>query len=264
MPQARNLRLLLRLLSPVDRTRLEPLLQAGFPNLFPAVKEEPPGVPLDVYNLALAKFADGLLLEWSISQMGLSRLVGAMDKNYRGMRVAILRCTPPRGGRGVRSLHEIVFCESGGGREPSSSKELALIGADSLMGRAVTRKFSPKVPGTERSERAIVVPIRRRNLMAGCLVASSDFSMTEIHQQLVERYANVFSLLFFEREFYTSDQIALQTFPDLLEQRRLLSRHFHIPLSTPSSYFPPKELFQQVEAFLLGEGLPTEGGELLS
>jgi hypothetical protein len=147
-------------------------------------------------------------------------MLAHLDPQQEGLSITIVRCTRPRPGQPVRSLHEFT----GRGTPPWQSYleiQPLLLGVESLAGVAVTQ-FRPRVDQnlreeagftlalrTEWEESAMACPLIFENRIAGCsLVASTRVNyFTPARQQLIQDYTNLMVLAYDPGSFYEKAQV---------------------------------------------------------
>jgi hypothetical protein len=243
-------------LFPQEGAKLKALIEKDHPGIFPPsstsqnkqLVEDLTNIPSSYYERLLSALADieASLSPWTIALMGTQQFLAMIDKDRLGTTIALLRCTQPAadGDGMVRSLHELVHGENVSLKSPL---HLTLFGKSCLSGKAVT------LDCTQIAAYEIAVPLRRRRRIAGCLLISSYEPITEVIQEITERYANLFSLLFTDVEFYDVHSIVLQEFPSQESQQALIDdqlgaqRRVGYPLLSLS----PQHPYQQREALLL-------------
>jgi transcriptional regulator with XRE-family HTH domain len=231
-PRARNINNLLHTL-PVEQARLfRKLASDEFPELIDLeieASQVPEDIPVAFYMQILQIHA------WLRLPMGrqtlqdllLQQASAHLDPQQHGMFISLVVCTRPLEGCLVRSLREI----GGIGTPPWKhylEQKLILLGAESLVGHALTRFRSLVVSNrdentrfpvhwTEYEQSAVAVPIARYGQLCGCLLAASAvpdyFQENNLRVRLLEKYASLATLLFDAGDFYAPEAIHLGFMP---------------------------------------------------
>lgn len=197
-------------------------------------KAIPPEFSASVLSV-LARTA-GPIVTSSVCNLVLRQAVDQLDPDFRGMEIIVAQCTPPTSGLPVRSL----FARIGAGTLPWTkgvSRRLLFCGAESLagyvagMGEPGVIQNMEQVQGPfpirpdTRVKSAVAYPLLRRGRIAGCvLVNSSQIEFfTPERTDLVEQYANLLSLAYYDEQFYRPKEIMLEILPSPAEQKLYLA-----------------------------------------
>ena len=153
------------------------------------------------------------------------------DPTPSGIELMVARLMPPRSDGKIRSLRAYAGRGTFPWRGDFHTKDLFL-GAESLAGYAVTKRHGVMVP--DRSEQDLPVhwmegelscaayPIIREGAIAGALVVASATThfFTLERLTLLEKYADLMRLAFYDHEFFSSSMIDLGVFPSWEVQKQ--------------------------------------------
>jgi hypothetical protein len=180
-----------------------------------------------VYERALRVARDTPERFWILCETILFEALNQLESRpvQTGLEILVARCMPPREDGIVRSLRAHVAMGTGPWRADLHLNE-RFLGIESLAGYAVMQRHGVMVPnllnttiivpahlGDERSSAAY--PIMREGHVAGVLIVSSsqiDYFSPEICA-LIEKYADLVRLAFYDEEFYSSSSIELALMP---------------------------------------------------
>jgi hypothetical protein len=243
MPDAAHAALLLKALPQEERERLQALMQND-PQARLLLPQEaifldgqaPDRIPQEVYEevLRLARDApDRWLLCSAILFHALMQL--ETHPQQTGVELSVARCMPPRHDGKIRSLRAYA----GRGTPPwrgDLHAKAHFLGAESLAGYAVMQRHGMMVPDRNSSESVAPVqwiryemscaafPIMREGSIAGALIVSSCapgfFSQEKL--TLIEKYADLIRLAFYDHEFYPAASIDLGLMPSWIVQQQHL------------------------------------------
>jgi GAF domain-containing protein len=148
-----------------------------------------------------------------------------------GVEITIAKCMPPRDGK-VRSLRLLAGMGTPPWRGDLHTKDYFL-GTESLAGHVITMRHGEMIPDTGEKgvqapvqvvqhERSVAAfPIMRENCIAGVLLVSStqtNYFMEE-RMMLIEIFADLIRLAFYDSEFHPITNIDLGLMPPLAFQR---------------------------------------------
>jgi hypothetical protein len=235
IPDAAHILLLLNALSAEERERLQALMKED-PKvrvLLPMEDMDLEGrpsdrIPLDVYEETLRLSRDTPDRFWLLCSHILASALLQLETypTRTGIEIAVARCMPPRQDGKIRSLREYVGKGTPPWRGDFHTKEY-FIGAESLAGHAVMQHHGIMIPDCrtsvliapthcmEHEMSSAAYPILREGSIAGALVVVStipDF-FTPDRLSLIERYADLIRLAFYDQEFYPASSIDLQLMP---------------------------------------------------
>ena len=158
-----------------------------------------------------------------------------LDPDKVGLSLALVCCVQPSPGQKVRGLRQI----RGMGTPPFErelERKTMFLGSESVAGHAVMNYRLAMVESrdstsftsanwTDFEESAIASPILRQARVAGALLASSarPHYFTQAHQNLLELYASVTTLMFDPSEFYDPMDIMLGVMPEFERQTPLFA-----------------------------------------
>jgi Helix-turn-helix. len=208
-----------------------------FEEIAAASEEVQHTIPSEFYIRVLSARAttNENLRYWSTCHLILRQALGQLDPDRQGMSIWITCCMPPSGPfHKVRSLRESV----GLGTHPwagNLEQDALFLGAESLSGNVVTRCRPSIIQDIEKEHTLIAIqrdeferstaiyPLLDTGKIAGVLLVSSvipNYFQSQARTDLVQRYANLVTLAFEPRQFYTPEQIALCVMPDQQEQKK--------------------------------------------
>lgn len=218
---------------------------------------------------SLARTA-GPIVTSSICHLVLRQAIEQLDSELLGMEITLAQCTPPLSGRPVRSL----FARVGAATPPwikGIGRRLQFLGAEALCGYVVeTREpgiiqdlsqeqgILPVRPGVHKKSIA-AYPLLRRGRIAGSFLVSStqlDFFTPE-RADLIEQYANLVALAYYDEDFYRPKDILLEGMPPFpiqqpyigeFRQRILEQKRQAIPLSEAEA---EQRVVQEIEEALI-------------
>lgn len=268
-PKAANLQRLLTVLLGEQRDQFLDLLQDD-PRMWALLPGEvqnlltplPKGsIPSPIYAKILREGRNGPDRFWQLCETLLRYALAQLDPQRLGMEIVVARCMPPRTGGKVRSLHEDVAMGTSPWRGDLHHKEYFL-GAESLAGYAVSSRHGEMVPDLQ-NERALVpfhpmehersaaaYPIIRENCIAGALIVSSTQVGHFIPDflALIEAYADLVSLAFYDRDFYPASLIDLCLMPRwTTQQAYMVSFRSRVEETYRTALLSEKQDLAQVE-----------------
>jgi GAF domain-containing protein len=239
-PRPHNLRRLIDALPPQYREPFRDLLHAE-----QSLEELPFATSLDTATEISSEFYASVLtirasstpnLRFtSICQRILQHALEQLDPERLGLSIWVVTCMPPSGPYNqVRSLREKV----GLGTPPwggNLEQKALFLGAESLSGNVVTT-FHPEViddldqehslmptSRVEEEKSCAIYPLLFSGRVAGVLLVSSTqyrHFRPQWRADLVEQYANLIALAFEPKDFYRTEDIALNIMPPQEEQKR--------------------------------------------
>ena len=286
-PQEKNVLKLLRALAPPVSTTFFSLLTKDFPTLAQA-KITPTQIQRDVPSEFYARLLQASaelpspLRHQILLDLLLQQALTHLDPERRGMLISLIRFVRPLDGRKVRSLREV----SGVGTppwRPNLEQPPFLLGAESLAGYALGVFHRVVVPNrtdltlfpvrwAEPEQSVVAVPITLHERVAGCLRATSHVPdyFVEGHSpvRIVERYAQLASLIFDPVDFLDPDDIHLGCMPsDELQMpyvrdfHRLVAQQLRLALVRGGSSTleeARQQAWREIEEALLQVFLQTE------
>jgi hypothetical protein len=246
MPDAAHVALLLKVLPQEERERLQALMwddpQARL--LLPQEAiflqgQAPDRIPQEVYEEVLRLARDTPDRFWLLCSAILFHALMQLETHPKqtGVELSVARCMPPRHDGKIRSLR--VY--AGRGTPPwrgDLHAKTHFLGTESLAGYAVMQRHGMMVPDRNSSESVAPVqwmehemscaafPIMREGGIAGALITSSCvpgfFSQEKL--TLIEKYADLIRLVFYDHEFYPAASIDLGLMPSwTIQQQHLCS-----------------------------------------
>jgi hypothetical protein len=234
-PRASHIAFLLQALPQDERERLralmldDPTARALLPQEEILLgKQEPGRIPQSVYEEALRVARDTPERFWLLSGFIVSHALSQLETHPQqtGIQMVIARCMPPRPDGKIRSLRRVAGQGTPPWRQDFHLLE-GFLGAESLAGAAVMKRHGVMVPdlldssGAPTSEpmdheqSAAAYPLLREGAIAGALLVSCRQAQffTPERLKLIERYADLLRLAFYDHEFYPSAQIDLGWMP---------------------------------------------------
>ncbi len=241
-PDAAHISLLLQALPGEERERLQSLMLDD-PKVRPLLPLEmilpsedlaPDKIPQRVYEEVLRIARDTPDRFWLLCSTILFRAISQIETypKQTGVEICVARCMPPRPDGKIRSLR--VYAGQG---TPPWRRDLHIkdgfLGAESLAGYAVIHRHGMMVPDRnatgmvapvwrEHENSCAAYPILREGCIAGALIVSCcapDF-FTREKLTLIENYADLIRLAFYDHEFYPASSIDLGLMPPWQIQRQ--------------------------------------------
>jgi GAF domain-containing protein len=192
-------------------------------------------IPQEIYEEVLRLSRDTPDRFWLLCSTILVRALSQIETHPKqtGVEISIARCMPPRSNGKVRSLREYAGRGTPPWRGDLHTKDYFL-GAESLAGCAVMQRHGIMVPDLSKSDIIAPVhwmeyemscaayPILREGCIAGALIVSCcvpDF-FTQEKLILIEKYADLIRLAFYDQEFYPASSIDLGLMPSWKVQQQ--------------------------------------------
>jgi transcriptional regulator with XRE-family HTH domain len=240
-PDAAHIVLLLKALSQEESERLHALMLED-PKVRPLLPADlfsgaqaPEKIPQEVYEEVFRIARDTSDRFWLLCSTIFFRALIQLETHPKqtGVEVSVARCMPAHNDGKVRSLREYAGRGTPPWRGDLHIKDWFL-GAESLAGYAVMQRHGVMV--SDRSNSGIVMPahwmehemscaaypILREGCIAGALIVSSAvpnfFSQEKL--LLIERYADLLRLAFYDHEFVPASSIELGLMPPWTIQQR--------------------------------------------
>lgn len=233
-PRAGNLERLLAVFSEVQRMQFLALLQndprvwALLPLEMRKLLEPLPQdrIPSDAYARILREGRSAPDRFWQLCEIILGYALAQLDPHSSGMEIVVARCMPPRADRKIRSLRVDISMGTAPWRGDLHHRE-GFLGAESLAGYAVSSRHGEMVPDLldsatlipihahEHERSAAAYPIMREGSIAGALIVSSAHVGYYTPQllSLIEAYADLVCLAFYDRDFFDVSLIDLALLP---------------------------------------------------
>ncbi len=170
-------------------------------------------IPTAYYERMLRAYTqiEPLLFAWTMWNLGLLQLSSQIGYTQQAAgSIAVFKCSPPC--PRVRSLYEIARHNL---HLPQTTK-LRFYGQESLAGQTVQEGK------TILNANSCATPILRRNCIGACLIVYSQSHIDPSDVEIIQRYADLFSLAFSDSEFYLPQNIDLCTIPAEIRQDILL------------------------------------------
>lgn len=283
-PHAAHVRSLLELLPEDQREHLrrlmlnDPKARALLPPQA-STEEEPAGdqIPSLVYEEVLRLAREAPDRFWLLGSAILSHALSQLETHPQrtGLHLAIARCMPPRSDGKIRSLR----LSAGLGTPPwrSDFHPLdAFLGTESLAGYAVMKRHGIMVPDLrdasvvvplypmEEERSAAASPILREGGLAGALIVSCHQTafLTQERLTLIEHYADLLTLAFYDQEFYPFSRLDLALMPSWsLQQpffaslRQRVTAEYHRSMREDGSFQALAQAEDRVRQTLEGEML---------
>jgi transcriptional regulator with XRE-family HTH domain len=238
-PRAANLERLLAALSNAQRMQFLALLQDDH-RVWALLPEEtrdllaqmpPDSIPSEVYASILRAGRNAPDRFWELCKIILRYAIVQLDPHNTGLEIVVARCMPPRPDGKIRSLRADLAMGTPPWREDLHHEE-CFLGAESLAGSAVASRHGEMVPRlldatallpvhpTEHERSSAAYPIMREGSIAGALIVSSAQAnyFTPPRLTLIEAYADLVCLAFYDRDFYPIALIDLALMPRWKEQ----------------------------------------------
>lgn len=244
LPDTAHIHLLLGALPEPERERLralmldDPKMQALLPAEAVLAGARPANkIPQDVYEEVFRLARDAPDRFWLLCSTILLHALTQLETRptRTGMELSVIRCMPPRPDGKIRSLHAAVSRGTPPWRADLHTQD-GFFGAESLAGIAVMHHHGLMLPdvldtmviappqSNDHERSAAAYPIMREGSVAGALVVSScipDFFTSE-RLTLIEYYADLIRLAFYDQEFYPAACIDLALMPPWGQQQPVL------------------------------------------
>jgi transcriptional regulator with XRE-family HTH domain len=238
-PRAGNLERLLAVLPNAQRMQFLVLLQDD-PRVWALLPEEtrdllaqmpPDSIPSEVYASILRAGRNAPDRFWELCKIILRHAIVQLDPHNTGLEIVVARCMPPRPDGKIRSLRADLAMGTPPWRADLHHEE-CFLGAESLAGSAVSSQHGEMVPDLldasallpvhpmEHERSAAAFPVMREGSIAGALIVSSVQAgyFTPQRLVLIEAYADLICLAFYDRDFYPISLIDLALMPSWMEQ----------------------------------------------
>lgn len=237
IPDPVHIHSLLQALPADERDQLRTLMQKDprlqVPNAS-LLTGETDRIPQHIYQEVLRISRDAPDRFWLVAGTILFHLLAQLTiPEQAGTEIVIARCMPLRADGKIRSLRAYAARGTTPWRTDFHLME-GFFGAESLAGYVVTQRHGMMIPdirdsqltvplhcqeqGQEQSSAA--VPIMREGKVVGALIAICTYVTTdEKLLLLLERYADLLLLAFFDEEFYPISVIELALMPDCCTQK---------------------------------------------
>ncbi|GHO85182.1 GAF domain-containing protein [Dictyobacter formicarum] len=276
-PRLKHLYALLEAL-PNHREKLIEMISTEFPEFRAdiAVIEEMPREILSHFYARILEAYNQLsknLRATTIRSLVLQQMLSHLDARQDGVVIFACQCTQPYAGKKVRSLRII----DGRGNPPwhAIDNNMRFFGLESQIGYAVQikrqlvihkqliKKLWYPIHYDKLAESVVAYPLIRANQIAGCLtlISPKPQHFSELHMELIRRYADLFMLSFEETDFYDFDQIMLGIMPPSDVQETILdqfnSRATQLIIEASNQALPltrleaEKQLWPEIEQELL-------------
>lgn len=234
-PDAAHVTLLLKALPDEERERLQALMMDD-PKarvLLPSdavLRGSKPAdrIPQEVYEEVLRLSRDTPDRFWLLSSTILFHALSQIETRpeQTGVEISVARCMPPQQDGKIRSLREYAGRGTPPWRGDLHTKDYFL-GAESLAGYTVTHRHGAMIPDRHATDVAApahwmehemsvaAFPIMREGEIAGALIISSCIPnfFTQERLLLLEKYADLIRLAFYDQEFYPASSIELALMP---------------------------------------------------
>lgn len=195
-------------------------------------------IPLEVYEEVLRIGRDTPDRFWLLCSTILSHALSQLETHpaLTGVEIEVARCMPPREDGKIRSMRAYASLGSPPWRRDLHTQD-TFLGAESLAGYAVMRRHGIMIPDSREKElvapihheedklSCVTFPIMREGCSAGALIVSSAASnfFTQEKLTLIEKYADLIRLAFYDQEFYPFAIIDLALMPPLSVQKQHFS-----------------------------------------
>ncbi len=235
LPDTAHIHLLLGALPEPERERLralmldDPKMRALLPAEAVLAGAKPADkIPQDVYEEVFRLARDVPDRFWLLCSAILHHALTQLETRptQTGVELSVARCMPPRPDGKIRSLRAAVSRGTPPWRGDLHTQDY-FFGAESLAGIAVMQRHGLMIPdlldtpiiapaqSNDHERSAAAYPIMREGSIAGALVVSScapDF-FTSDQLTLIEHYADLIRLAFYDQEFYPAACIDLALMP---------------------------------------------------
>jgi transcriptional regulator with XRE-family HTH domain len=195
-------------------------------------------IPLEVYEEVLRIGRDTPDRFWLLCSTILSHALSQLETHPTptGVEIEVARCMPPRDDGKIRSMRAYASLGTPPWRRDLHTQD-TFLGAESLAGYAVMRRHGIMIPDSREKELVAPIhheenklsctafPIMREGCIAGALIVSSTAPnfFTQEKLTLIEKYADLIRLAFYDQEFYPFAIIDLTLMPPLSVQKQHFS-----------------------------------------
>jgi hypothetical protein len=245
LPDAAHVSLLLNALPDEERERLQVLMmddpkaRALLPSDVLLRSSGPADrIPLEVYEEVLRLGRETPDRFWLLCSVMFSHALSQIETHpeQTGVEISVARCMPPQNDGKIRSLRAYVGQGTPPWRRDFHTRHYFL-GAESLAGSAVMHRHGVMVPDQstgdlvapvhwmEHERSCAAYPILREGCLAGALIVSCcvpEFFTPE-KLTLIEKYADLIRLAFYDQEFYPASSLDLALMPPWKIQRQHLA-----------------------------------------
>ena len=237
IPDPTHIHCLLQALPDEERSRLRTLMQQDEKLHLPndsLLAGETDRIPQHIYQEVLRISRDAPDRFWLVAGTILFHLLAQLTiPEQAGAEIIIARCMSPRADGKIRSLQAYAARGTAPWRPDFHLME-GFFGAESLAGYVVAQRHGMMIPDIrdsqltvplycqeqEQEQSSAAVPIMREGKVVGALIAICTHVVTdEKLLLLLERYADLLLLAFFDEEFYPISVIELGLMPDLCTQK---------------------------------------------
>jgi transcriptional regulator with XRE-family HTH domain len=233
---------------PVEEAGATAYAQSG-----PGLNEYSPHIPSAYYERMLRAYTqvEPLLFSWTMWNLGLNQLHTQISHaRQSASSIAVFKCAPPH--PFVRSLYEIARHDL---PLPQMMK-LRFYGRESLAGQTILAGKT-LVDGSR-----CAVPIMRRNCAGACLLVQAPSALDARQIEIIQHYANLFSLAFSDSEFYAPEHLDLCTIPVETRQDILLQEFDLQRLDLASLNVTDPERIRRAEELVLRSILSEKRGDV--
>ncbi len=244
LPDTAHIHLLLGALPERERERLralmldDPKMRALLPAEAVLTGARPADkIPQDVYEEIFRLARDAPDRFWLLCGTILLHALTQLETRptQTGVELSVLRCMAPRPDGKIRSLRTAVSRGTPPWRGDLHAQEY-FFGAESLAGIAVMQRHGLMIPdlhdtmviapshSSDQERSAAAYPIMCEGSIAGALLVSSCVPnfFTPEQLTLIEHYADLIRLAFYDQEFYPATRIELALMPPLSQQQPAL------------------------------------------
>jgi transcriptional regulator with XRE-family HTH domain len=191
------------------------------------------------------------LFSWTMWNLGLLQLHSQMSyARQKDVSITIFKCSLPS--PNVRSLYEIARYNF----YLSQTVKLRFSGKESLAGQTIQE--GKMLLEADRC----AAPIMRRNRIGGCLIVQAPSVIVSSDIEIIQRYADLFSLAFFDDEFYPLQSIDLCTIPADIKQDMLLQEFDLQRLDLVSLNMTDPNRIRRAERLILQRILTEKPGDV--
>lgn len=217
------------------------------------VKSDLQHIPPAYYERMLHTYTqvEAALFSWTMWNLGLLQLHSQMSyARPKDVNIAVYKCSPPT--PRVRSMYEIARYSL----YLSPAAKIRFWGRESLAGQTVQEgKMLLDVENC-------AAPIMRRNRVGACLVVQSPSPIVSADIEIIQRYADLFSLAFFDTEFYAPEDIDLCTIPVEIKQDIILQEFDLQRLDLVSLNMIDPDRIRRAERLILQRILSEKPGDV--
>lgn len=213
----------------------------------------PTHIPSTYYERMLRAYSqvEPLLFSWTMWNLGLAQLHSQISHSrHAASSITVFKCSPPN--PLVRSMYAIARHDL---HLPQAMK-LRFYGREALAGQTIL------AGKTLLQATTCAVPIMRRNCVGACLLVQAPSPLDPTRVEIIQHYANLFSLAFSDSEFYAPEHLDLCTIPAEIKQDLLLQEFDLQRLDLAALNITDPDRIRRAEELILHDILTEKRGDV--